>query len=1062
MIGKLVLGLWIAHFFCSYVNNAEATNELRLGDESLDERNDAEIFRAVVQSMNEWESKKNKGGHRNKREVSRVCYEDVSCFEDTGPFSYLEMLPSPPKDVGTRFFVYGNGKARSIPMEVPAENISENINNAIDSDLPTKVIVHGFGSSCDHIWIYEMRSALAAVIECNIVCVDWGPGSAVPNYVRAAANTRLVGRQLAKLVRSLNVSLDKIHLIGFSLGAHVAGFAGAELGNVSRITGLDPAGPLFESQDPRARLDKTDAHFVDVIHSNGEQLILGGLGSWQPMGDVDFYPNGGKMQSGCSNLFVGAVSDIIWSSPVEGRSLCNHRRAYKLFTDSISPKCHFPAFPCESGYEGLLKGECFPCKSQSETTCGVMGFYSDVSAARGQLYLVTRDEEPFCAHQYQVKVYNSRHERPVKSYGKLQVTLLAEGSINETFTMTKKDDEELLVGATLQKIVVPHPALSNLNAIEIKYTAYSGWISSGLVSWAVDKIIVVDSYGIIYSVCKRGLILESERPVYLPLYEGECNVPPETEEGTKASTAEKEQPPKSEEQPAKKENTEQRGEFHQEQLPAIGPFTRDQNYDRSSGKDNSFTNEVPQKSFGPYTKEQNMKIGNSEHVKNIASTDYAENSNNGNDYQSVSSSWSILDLANDGASNSVDDSTAELTERGRGFSGFSGLGQRPFNPGRGSATAVSGTSVRGDEVRLGNGEVQEPVLRIGTKKNKKETGRALRLPEITEPVLRPRSGTRRDAREQPLMEDRRHETLDESSSSRGFTVQFLPERLAGILAQAERYARQTLLPLISQYTPSFIGGGRSERPKYFPPLGNLFGTRDDDDRWNTSGKHRKRIGESNDSRTKYYFDFEEKSSASVQTVTKGSTETVNYKMEQSKRALLSTSTTSASLTDKTDKSNEWMPIPAMIAQNQHSDSRQEKSFEGGWLSEGGTSWSAKTNDNETVVTETKIDDWVPLVVVESTSSPESTDNPAINITAEQNLKEQEKKFIPLVEIAVSGDSPKADIPEAGKVEEEKLLQLRSVVFPYVYERKNDPRTRYIPLIPQEDLGISSIKKERER
>ena len=69
------------------------------------------------------------------------------------------------------------------------------------------------------------------------MCVDWGPGSAVPNYVRAAANTRLVGRQLAKLVRSFNVPLDKIHLIGFSLGAHVAGFAGAELGNVSRITG---------------------------------------------------------------------------------------------------------------------------------------------------------------------------------------------------------------------------------------------------------------------------------------------------------------------------------------------------------------------------------------------------------------------------------------------------------------------------------------------------------------------------------------------------------------------------------------------------------------------------------------------------------------------------------------------------------------------------------------------------------------------------------------------------------------------------------------------------------
>lgn len=44
-------------------------------------------------------------------------------------------------------------------------------------------------------------------------------------------------------------------------------------------TGLDPAGPLFEAQHPKARLDSSDAKFVDVIHSNGENLILGGLGN---------------------------------------------------------------------------------------------------------------------------------------------------------------------------------------------------------------------------------------------------------------------------------------------------------------------------------------------------------------------------------------------------------------------------------------------------------------------------------------------------------------------------------------------------------------------------------------------------------------------------------------------------------------------------------------------------------------------------------------------------------------------------------------------------------------
>ena len=49
--------------------------------------------------------------------------------------------------------------------------------------------------------------------------------------------------QIAVFLRSMEESglvsdvLEKTHLIGFSLGAHVAGFAGSELKNISRITG---------------------------------------------------------------------------------------------------------------------------------------------------------------------------------------------------------------------------------------------------------------------------------------------------------------------------------------------------------------------------------------------------------------------------------------------------------------------------------------------------------------------------------------------------------------------------------------------------------------------------------------------------------------------------------------------------------------------------------------------------------------------------------------------------------------------------------------------------------
>jgi triacylglycerol lipase len=135
------------------------------------------------------------------------------------------------------------------------------------------------------------------------VCVDWAAGAVDPNYVRAAVNTRLVGKQVALLIKAINLEFGDInnstHLVGFSLGAHVSGFVGKELRNLSRITGgsqelrhqhsssgagLDPAGPLFEGYSPKVRLDKTDADYVDVIHSNGDSLIIGGLGAWEPIG----------------------------------------------------------------------------------------------------------------------------------------------------------------------------------------------------------------------------------------------------------------------------------------------------------------------------------------------------------------------------------------------------------------------------------------------------------------------------------------------------------------------------------------------------------------------------------------------------------------------------------------------------------------------------------------------------------------------------------------------------------------------------------------------------------
>lgn len=60
------------------------------------------------------------------------------------------------------------------------------------------------------------------------------------------------------------------------------GFAGKKVQTggkkkmVGRITGLDPANPGFNYDSPVVRLDKTDAKFVDVVHTDTETILVMG------------------------------------------------------------------------------------------------------------------------------------------------------------------------------------------------------------------------------------------------------------------------------------------------------------------------------------------------------------------------------------------------------------------------------------------------------------------------------------------------------------------------------------------------------------------------------------------------------------------------------------------------------------------------------------------------------------------------------------------------------------------------------------------------------------------
>lgn len=201
--------------------------------------------------------------------------------------------------------------------------------------------------------------------------------------------------------------LTSIHLIGHSFGAQTAGFAGKHChGQLGHITGLDPAGPNFWSASPEQKLWRTDAQFVDVIHTNAEPLIPeAGYGLNQTLGHLDFWPNGGGNQPGCDH---SVVQNVIFHN-------CDHQRSVWLYLDTIrqdpppSQGVH-----CES-YGRFVSGQCVDCDGRlggSSSGCAQMGYYATEWRDRmieegrfngsdhgGRFFLTTASETPFYGEQ---------------------------------------------------------------------------------------------------------------------------------------------------------------------------------------------------------------------------------------------------------------------------------------------------------------------------------------------------------------------------------------------------------------------------------------------------------------------------------------------------------------------------------------------------------------------------------------------------------------------------------------------------------------------------------------
>lgn len=308
----------------------------------------------------------------------------------------------------------------------------------------------------------------------------------------------------------------------------------------------------------------------------------------------------------------------------------------------------------------------------------------------------------------------------------------------------------------LSKMLVPHPIISEPKKVQVLYQGYSGWLSSGLKRWRIDKVSLMDSFGKQLSVCQKGLELESGVPVLLQLRPGDCSAPD-------AST---------------------------DKVETIN----------SNDNNNDTTGFIPLDSAN-------------------------NNKNNNNKFVPTP----VVRIGNEAIRPTADDRSDALyqwhrdKERNELDSGEEVESNRAFN----TKTLRSRKQTREGAIV----EIAEPVLKKTLSKNARAHN--IDKPEITEPILGPTTSKpllNYDdyANDWPSSHDgknlKRHDDDERDADGNPLrmimmTVQFLPERLSRMFEQAEKYARETIFPLISQHTPKFITSfiaSRDRRTHYVP------------------------------------------------------------------------------------------------------------------------------------------------------------------------------------------------------------------------------------------------------
>nr|XP_044251606.1 secreted protein CSS1 [Drosophila takahashii] len=238
---------------------------------------------------------------------------------------------------------------------------------------PTRITIHGWNSNYKDGVNTRIADAWFQYGDYNMIAVDWQRGRSL-EYATSVAGAPGAGKKVAALVDFLvetyGMRLDTLEVVGFSLGAHVAGHTAKQVttGKVGKVVGLDPASPLLSYSKTEKRLSSDDAVYVESIQTNGAIL-----GFSQPIGKAAFYMNGGRSQPGCGIDLTGS---------------CSHTKAVMYYVEALLYN-NFPSKRCES-YKDANKNTC------GDQYCSIsMGAIINTFVAEGIFYVPVNKESPY-------------------------------------------------------------------------------------------------------------------------------------------------------------------------------------------------------------------------------------------------------------------------------------------------------------------------------------------------------------------------------------------------------------------------------------------------------------------------------------------------------------------------------------------------------------------------------------------------------------------------------------------------------------------------------------------